>query len=152
MKLAQRFAQTLVIVSVLWSLSACHFQPDWYLAGKWNYAHQQYSLALPQLLWAAQRGDSGAQYAVGYMYYNGLGTPKDDILAYHWFQKASQAGNASATQALQVIQGNPMPALPSAPAVKLQPTHIPETALAALEVNIPAPADTIKLPSPRNTP
>jgi|GEM_PF-2905816 len=96
----------IVIMTGVCTLSACA-QPNWYKAGKWNYAHQNYTQALPQLLWSAQLGDASAQYAVGYMYYNGLGTPQDDVLAYHWFIKAAKKGNQNAAIALQQIQGIP---------------------------------------------
>jgi TPR repeat protein len=95
----------IIICSLMLSISGCNLQPNWYEAGKWNYAHQHYDLALPQLLWAAQMGNPNAQYAVGYMYYNGLGTPQDDILAYHWFKKSAEAGNTRGKQALQAVQG-----------------------------------------------
>jgi TPR repeat protein len=95
----------IIACSLMLSISACNLQPNWYEAGKWNYAHQHYDLALPQLLWAAQMGNPNAQYAVGYMYFNGLGTPQDDILAYHWFKKSAEAGNTRGRQALQAVQG-----------------------------------------------
>jgi TPR repeat protein len=115
MLILKKIIPAIIIATCITYLSACT-QPNWFKAGKWNYTHQHYIQALPQLLWSAQMGDASAQYAVGYMYYNGLGTPQDDILAYHWLTKAAQAGNHNAATALQQIQGvhpkhsQPMPA------------------------------------------
>jgi TPR repeat protein len=50
-------------------------------------------------------GNHSAQYAVGYMYYSGLGTPQDDALAFHWLTKAAKGGNQNAAVALQQIEG-----------------------------------------------
>ena len=107
MNLAHYVFKSTIVVSLLLGLSACNLQPNWYAAGKWNYTHQNYTQALPQLLWSAEMGDPDAQYAVGYMYYNGLGTPVDDILAYHWFTQSAKAGNPKASEVLQQIVNGP---------------------------------------------
>lgn len=104
MKFSLKPVVLFIAVILTITISGCA-QPNWYKAGKWNYTHQNYDQALPQLLWSAQLGDASAQYAVGYMYYNGLGTPKDDIQAYHWFTKASAKGNENAAIALKKMEG-----------------------------------------------
>lgn len=104
MKLTRTLLQTITVVGFALGLTACA-QPNWYKAGEWNYTHQNYSQALPQLLWSAEMGNHSAQYAVGYMYYSGLGTPQDDVLAFHWLTKAAKGGNQNAAIALQQIEG-----------------------------------------------
>ena len=60
-------------------------------------------MAVPQLLYAANYGNADAQYAIGYMYFNGLGTPVDDVLAIHWLQAAAKQHNHQAILALATI-------------------------------------------------
>ena len=43
---------------------------------------------------AAAKNHPGAQYALGWMYFNGRGVERDDALAAAWFRKAAKAGDA----------------------------------------------------------
>ena len=45
------------------------------------------------LLTLAEKGDSEAQYHVGMMYNNGIGTSADPAKAFVWFEKATKAGH-----------------------------------------------------------
>jgi TPR repeat protein len=103
MKALKQFYFSSIALACTLGLTACAAQPDWYAIGKTNFTRHAYQQALPQLLWSAEMGNHEAQYAVGYMYYNGLGTPADDVLAYHWLQKAAKAGNPRARAALDRI-------------------------------------------------
>lgn len=49
---------------------------------------------------AANAGDVGAQYWLGYLYEQGIGTRADVAQAKKWYAKAAQQGNAEAKQAL----------------------------------------------------
>ncbi|WP_455218154.1 SPOR domain-containing protein [Kaarinaea lacus] len=51
----------------------------------------------------AQQGDPDAQYALGYLYHNGLGVPRNYKLAIQWMTAASAKGNEKATEALRRI-------------------------------------------------
>ncbi len=39
---------------------------------------------------SAETGNAGAQYELGYMYYNGKGTPVDQKKAVYWFSKSAE--------------------------------------------------------------
>lgn len=68
-----------------------------------EFNQQQYQAAFTDLLPLANQGDAQAQYAVGYLYYNGLGVDKNFKLAVFWFNKAANQGNAKAQKALTMI-------------------------------------------------
>lgn len=68
-----------------------------------NYETGDYDSALRQLTILAISGDHEAQYALGYMYYRGLGTTQNIDIARGWFREAAQAGFEQAQQALNVI-------------------------------------------------
>jgi uncharacterized protein len=55
-------------------------------------AYADDTATLNGLLALANKGDAEAQYHVGMMYNNGIGTPQDPQQAFQWFQK-SAAGN-----------------------------------------------------------
>jgi TPR repeat protein len=48
----------------------------------------------------ADQGLAEAQYALGFLYDNGRGVPKNDAEAMKWFRKAADQGNAKAQYAL----------------------------------------------------
>ncbi|EGV33747.1 serine/threonine protein kinase [Thiorhodococcus drewsii AZ1] len=55
---------------------------------------------------AAINGHAMAQYNLGVMYANGLGTTKDDRQAVEWYRKAAEQGNADAQNNLGVMYAN----------------------------------------------
>lgn len=71
--------------------------------GASEFDNQQYQSAFADLLPVARQGDAEAQYAVGYLYYNGLGVAKDFNSAVSWFNKAADQGNAKAKKALAMM-------------------------------------------------
>lgn len=85
--------------------------------GRDAFESQDYHVAFVDLLPLAQKGDQDAQYAVGYMYYNGLGVGKDYKTAQSWLQKSADQGDAKAQKALNMIeqakQSEPFPAPPA---------------------------------------
>lgn len=52
----------------------------------------------------AMQGDADAQYRVGEMYELGIGTGKDPAMAYLWFNKAANSGNARAKDKLAAAE------------------------------------------------
>lgn len=62
-----------------------------------------YQQAAELLAPLAEQGDASAQYALGYMYHNGLGVPRNYKLAIQWMTAASAKGNEKATEALRRI-------------------------------------------------
>ncbi|MEI7819830.1 MAG: J domain-containing protein [Verrucomicrobiota bacterium] len=59
-----------------------------------------------QLLKAATQGDTGAQIALGDLYYYGEGVPKDDAKSVKWYEKAGNQGDANAQKHLVVFYEN----------------------------------------------
>lgn len=56
---------------------------------------------------AARDGDANAQYAMGWLYANGRGVPKDDNIAVMFYSKAAKQNHASAREAVIASTGNP---------------------------------------------
>ena len=54
----------------------------------------------------ADKGDPIAQFELGTMYANGVGTPKNDAEAVIWFQRAAERGNADAQYTLVLRYDN----------------------------------------------
>lgn len=65
---------------------------------------QRYQCSLTNVQQAAMRGDADAEYALGYMYYNGIDTPVDTSAALVWIRKSAAQGQSLAKQALKVMQ------------------------------------------------
>jgi septal ring-binding cell division protein DamX len=67
------------------------------------YNQENYGQAAALLTPLAEQGDANAQYALGYLYHNGLGVPRNYKLAIQWMTAASAKGNEKATEALRRI-------------------------------------------------
>ena len=80
-------------------------------AGQALYRQQDYHSAYLKLRYAAERGQAQAQYAVGYMLYNGIGVDRDQDAALSWFMRSAKKGYAKATQALKQIDQGATPKL-----------------------------------------
>lgn len=52
----------------------------------------------------AHEGDAKAQYALGYMYYYGLGAPVNKSLGISWMKQAEEHGDPTAKLALKTIE------------------------------------------------
>lgn len=72
-------------------------------AARADYQAGNYDNALRKLTFLAINGDPEAQYALGYMYYYGLGTDQNIDIARGWFRVAAGAGFEQAQQALNTI-------------------------------------------------
>lgn len=71
--------------------------------GKRAFQMGYYKRALHYLLPLACDGIPDAQYAVGYMYYNGLGVSQDKFVGQFWIQRAAEHGNKEAQNAITLI-------------------------------------------------
>jgi len=65
-------------------------------AGKEAYDRGDYATALNKWRPLAEQGDAVAQFALGSMYENGRGVPKDDVEAVRWYRLAAEQEIASA--------------------------------------------------------
>ena len=61
---------------------------------------------LAQLKALGNKGDTAAQTALGFMYPNGTGVPKDAVQAVFWFRKSANQGDASGQFNLGVMYSN----------------------------------------------
>ena len=61
-----------------------------------------YAAALREFSAAAEKGDSNAQHALGLMYAQGVGVPRDRTIAAEWFRKAAEQGHPQSQHNLAV--------------------------------------------------
>lgn len=64
---------------------------------------QKYDCSLDQIETAAQQGDPDAQYALGYMYFYGIGTVRDVDAAKLWIRRAAAQGQPLALKATHIL-------------------------------------------------
>lgn len=67
------------------------------------YLRHDYITAMREFRPLAQRGDTFAEIAVGWLYDNGLGVPHDDTEAVKWYLLAAKQGDARAQQYLGIM-------------------------------------------------
>ena len=67
-----------------------------YEEGKKLYDAKNYTVALPKLKAAAEKGHKKAQYRLGRCYDKGHGTQENDQLAAQWYEKSARQGYAKA--------------------------------------------------------
>lgn len=66
---------------------------------------QKYGCSMQRIQKAARAGDPDAQYALGYMYYYGVGTISDKQTAKQWIGRAAGQGQPLAVKAEQLMSG-----------------------------------------------
>lgn len=64
---------------------------------------QKYGCSLSKIEGAASRGDPDAQYALGYMYFYGIGTVRDTRAARLWIRRAAAQGQPLAIKATHIL-------------------------------------------------
>jgi TPR repeat protein len=64
------------------------------------YKAKEYKKVFQLLFPIAAAGNAKAQYALGYLFYHGLGVEKSEGQAMHWVQLAAAQGNKKALRAL----------------------------------------------------
>ncbi len=74
-----------------------------YIKAEQNYAVKDYSRAFQELWLPAQYGQPRAMYAMGYMYYNGIGTNKDQDIGRSLIRRAAEQHYPPAILALKRI-------------------------------------------------
>lgn len=72
---------------------------------------QKYNCSLSKIETAAERGDPDAQYALGYMYYYGVGTVRDTQAAKLWISRAAAQGQPLAIRARHILYSNEYPSM-----------------------------------------
>lgn len=72
---------------------------------------QKYQCSFTRIEEAARSGDPDAQYALGYLYYYGIGTTQDRQTGLIWIKKAAAQGQSVAQEALKALSTSPKPAV-----------------------------------------
>lgn len=72
---------------------------------------QKYNCSLSRIEAAAERGDPDAQYALGYMYFYGIGTVRDPKAAQLWIHRAASQGQPLAIKAGHILNKNGNPSM-----------------------------------------
>jgi TPR repeat protein len=95
----------LLVLSTVLLLQGCASSSmgEQFVAGKQQFNAGNYKGAFHQLLPVAVYGNKEAQYAVGYMYYYGVGTAQDEESGEFWMHKSAEQHYAPAENALKVI-------------------------------------------------
>ncbi len=70
---------------------------------------QKYDCSLSRIESAAGRGDPDAQYALGYMYFYGIGTVRDTTAAKLWIRRAAAQGQPLAIKATHILNHREYP-------------------------------------------
>lgn len=98
----------IIFFSLGFLLAACSQTPSDKILqqGQAAYHVQDYHTAFRLLLTAANEDNPQAQYAIGYMYYYGIGTLRDPIEAVKWLKKSAENGNNRAANAIYLLQHN----------------------------------------------
>ncbi len=91
-----------LIIAMLMLLSACA-GPTPFEEGMDNFHQQNYQAAFDKLYPLAEDGNADAEYAIGYMFYEGKLGAADKSLGVEWIRKAALQGNDLAEQALGII-------------------------------------------------
>ena len=85
---------------------------------------KRYGCSAEKVQQAAEQGDADEEYALGYMYYYGIGITSDPQTAQLWISKAAEQGQPLAVKAQSIIQGNPSATPATAVTKKTSPlTH-----------------------------
>ena len=91
---------------------------------------QKYKCSFMQVEQAARSGDPDAQYALGYLYYYGIGTTQDRQAGLVWIRKAAAQGQSVAQEALRTLATTPAATKNSLQTTNSQPTVFTNAAAA----------------------
>ena len=92
---------------ILMCLSSCtSYLGSVYQRGHQAFLRQDYHQAFVNLHQAALYHNMQAQYALGYLYYYGLGVKKNDIAARRWFYRSASFGNTKAMAAIKSLDAS----------------------------------------------
>ena len=72
--------------------------------GKNAFDSGDFATALRELTPLAEQGDANAQFFLGWMYYKGLGVPKDDKTAVKWYKLAAEQGYPDVKERLKELK------------------------------------------------
>lgn len=119
----KRACQALALSAALMTLSGCAHKAPSNATDYGSFANtpactnntflQKYGCSLDRIEKAAMNNDADAQYALGYMYYYGIGTVRDQQTATLWIKRAASQGQPLAIQAMKIITHTQYPQMGS---------------------------------------
>jgi len=98
----------LLITLLAFSIAACATPTQQYDTAQQAYQQQDYHSAFVKLKPLAEDGDAKSQYAIGFMYYYGIGTNINQQEALSWIAKSAKQNYPPAVAALQKLQNQGM--------------------------------------------
>lgn len=111
-----KFQHFFIVASCATLLSACSQNKFSAANCQGNHYLERYGCSLERLTAAAQNGDADAQYGLGYMYYYGIGTIRDETTARSWIKRSAAQGQPLAIKAYAMMTGQAVPAPMQKPA------------------------------------
>lgn len=98
-----RLLLRIVLLLYFFTASGCYLYQNKLAEGIIDFHRQNYHDAFVRLLPLARRGLPDAQYAVGYMYYYGVGVTENRKLAWIWINKAANKKQLQAMKARDIL-------------------------------------------------
>ncbi len=74
---------------------------------------RKYNCSVDRIEQLAEAGNMDAEYALGYMYYYGIGTDKDSYTAIAWIRAAAGQGQSDAVKAINMVDLHDYPRMGS---------------------------------------
>ena len=84
---------------------------------------QKYDCSLIKIKTAAQKGNPSAEYALGYIYFYGISTPRDLKAAKLWILRAATKGHPLAIRAKRLLRYGSYSKVPSKPLGQFLPRY-----------------------------
>ena len=111
MKIKSTVVCGVAVIALTALMAGCHRSPSSDQMGNSPASHvcsgnpylMKYGCSLSRIQTAAENGSADAQYALGYLFYYGQGTTRDEPKSIEWFQRAAYA-SPQARYALYLIQ------------------------------------------------
>lgn len=97
-------SKIILLVMSIFFLTACISSQSRLADAKHSYDVQNYRQSYLRLKPLASSGQPEAQYALGYLYYYGLGVTEDRAIGRRWIEKAAAAGSQPAKKALEMME------------------------------------------------
>ena len=100
-----KLSKTIIVILSSLIIAACSSGKthDPFLSIQNSYNAGNYQEVIKRLRPLAENNNPRAQYMLGYMYYNGLGTLQDEELARVWIERAATQGDSQAINALEIL-------------------------------------------------
>lgn len=96
------FLRLLGVIFLIFSIFSCVSYTNFY-EGIASFRAQKYREAFIRLKPEAEKGQPDAQYAIGYMYYYGVGVTENRKNAFAWINQAAHAGQPEAIAAKNIL-------------------------------------------------